>query len=117
MRSGKEIRRVILTKEFEVHYNTLTLKVREKYDYVLKIITDTYIINSKFIKKIEKTILYEMRISVGNNEYRTLLFAIDNKDINQSRNIILLNSFLKKDTKQYRREIERGLTILKKYII
>ncbi len=36
-----------------------------------------------------------MRVSVGSNEYRTVLFAIDNSNVILSTKIILLNGFLK----------------------
>lgn len=53
--------------------------MQEKYDYVLEIMIRQYVISEKFVKPIENSELYEMRVSIGNNEYRTLLFAIDNE--------------------------------------
>jgi hypothetical protein len=63
---------------------------------------------------IEKTNLYEMRVSVGSNEHRTFLFAIDASNIIESSLVVLLNSFLKKETKQYKAEIDKAKMILKK---
>lgn len=40
-----------------------------------------------------------MRVSVGSNEYRTVLFAIDNSNVILSTKIILLNGFLKNPQK------------------
>ena len=34
----------------------------------------------------------------------------------QSKNILLLNSFLKKDTKQYKAEIKKAENIVKRYL-
>lgn len=59
------------------------------------------------------TDLYEMRVSVGTNEYRTILFAIDHDNIIQSTRIILLNGFLKKSEKDYRKQINIAEKILK----
>lgn len=55
-----------------------------------------------------------MRASVGNNEYRTILFAVDKSNIIESTKIVLLNGFLKKSTKEYRKQIELAQSILKK---
>ncbi len=56
-----------------------------------------------------------MRVSVGNNEYRTIIFSIDNNNIVSATKIILIHGFLKKNTKQYRKEIKRAETILNDY--
>ena len=53
-----------------------------------------------------------MRVSIGNNEYRTVLFAIDHDNFIEAKNIILLNAFLKKSHKDYRKQIEIAETIL-----
>lgn len=53
-----------------------------------------------------------MRVSVGTNEYRTVLFAIDNRNVIQSTQIILLNAFLKKSNKDYKKQIEKANKIL-----
>ena len=58
--------------------------------------------------------MYEMKVSVGNNEYRTILFAVDKSNIIESTKIVLLNGFLKKSTKEYRKQIELAQSILKK---
>ena len=68
---------------------------------------------AKFVKHLENTDLYEMRVSVGNNEYRTILFAVDKSNIIESTKIVLLNGFLKKSTKEYRKQIELAQSILK----
>lgn len=60
-----------------------------------------------------RTDLYEMRVSVGSNEYRTVLFAIDNSNVILSTKIILLNGFLKKSTKDYSKQIVKAERILK----
>ena len=113
MLMDKFIRELILTPEFEEYYNSVTDKVKEKYDYVMYILRSQRVVSAKFVTLIEKTNIYEMRVSVGNNEYRTFLFAVDASNIIESSQVILLNSFLKKDTKQYKAEIENAKTILK----
>lgn len=98
--------------EFWDFYNKQSENVRCKFDYVISIVRTEKVITTKFVKHLEDTDLYEMRVSVGNNEYRTVLFAIDNDNIIPARKILVLNAFLKKSTKDYNRQIEIALKIL-----
>ena len=47
-------------------------------------------LSTKFVKHLENTDLYEMRVSVSTNEYRTILFAVDDDNIILSKKILLL---------------------------
>ena len=69
-------------------------------------------ITTKFVKRLVNTEIYEMRVSVGTNEYRTVLFAADRPNILQSTKVLVLNAFLKKSTKDYNKEISKAITIL-----
>lgn len=53
-----------------------------------------------------------MRVSVGTNEYRTVLFAVNNSNIVLATKILVLNAFMKKSTKDYNRQIEKATKIL-----
>ena len=106
------IRTVFKTPEYESFYTNLSDKIKEKFDYVINVITTIYNVPIKFIKHLENTDLYEMRVSVGTNEYRTVLFAIDHENFIEAKNIILLNAFLKKSSKDYRKQIELAENIL-----
>ena len=77
----------------------------------MNIISEIKVVNSKLIKKLVDTDFYELRISVG-NEYRIILFTIDHENFIESEQLLLLNGFLKKSTKDYKREIERARLIL-----
>lgn len=112
---NKEIREIYYSKEYEDYYGTLSDSVREKYDYVEYIIKTIRVVNKKFVKHLEDTDLYEARMSVGNNEYRTILFAIDRANFIESSRILFLNSFLKKSTKDYKKEIKAAYKILENY--
>lgn len=112
MKEDLDIRDIIYTDEFEEFYNSVSQKVRDKIDYVLYIVRTQYVVNEKFIKKLEDTIFYEMRISIGFNEYRTILFSVNADNIIQATEILLLNSFLKKDTKDYKKAIQKAQKIL-----
>lgn len=65
---------------------------------------------------LENTDLYELRVSLGNNEYRTILFAIDASNVIEATKIILLNGFQKKSTKDYDKQIKRAIRILKSMV-
>lgn len=111
------MRQILYSDEFEEFYSSQSDKIKLKFDYVLNIIQSVYNINTKFVKKIVNTDLYEMRIVVGVNQYRTILFAVDNKNIILSQRVILLNSFLKKSTKDYKSEIKLAEKILKNLVM
>lgn len=114
---GEEnIRQLIFSGEFDDFYQRLDTKTQEKFDYGLRLIQTQYVVNKKFVKHLENTDFYELRVSVSSDEYRTVLFAIDNSSFIQSKRVILLNSFIKKDTKQYKAEIKLAKRILKKYL-
>ena len=110
--NGQYVRSVFKTPEFEAFYATLQPRIQDKFDYVINVIATIYNLPVKFVKHLENTDLYEMRVSVGSNEYRTVLFAIDNNNVIEARNIILLNAFLKKDNKEYRKQIKIANSIL-----
>ncbi len=56
-----------------------------------------------------------MRVSLTSNEYRTVVFAIDANNFMECRKIVLLNSFVKKSTKQYNAEIKKAERLLKEW--
>ena len=108
----RQIRVVYKTPQFETFYNSLPSKVQTKFNYVIEVVTTIYDISTKFVKHLQDTDLYEMRVSVGSNEYRTILFAIDKSNVIEATKIILLNGFLKKSNKDYRKQIEIAQSIL-----
>lgn len=108
-------RTLIFSNEFQDYIQTLSPQIKEKYAYALEILKNIPVPNKKFVKHIENTELYELRISVSSNEYRTLLFAIDDENIINSTQILLLNSFLKKSTKDYKLAIRKAEVLLNKY--
>ena len=107
----EQIREIFYSDDYESFYSMLNVRQQEKYDYVEHIIKTQRIVNSKFIKKIEGSEFYEARISVGSDEYRTIVFAI-----NASSQVLFLNSFLKKDKKQYKKEVRKAEKLIEKYL-
>lgn len=109
------LREIFFSDEFNEFYESLDSRTKEKYDYALSIIRSQFVVNSKFVKSLETSNFYELRVSVGYNEYRSIIIAIDHDNFIQARRILLLNSFLKKDSKQYKAEIKQAEKLLKKY--
>ena len=112
----EEIRETLHSKEYEAYYVSLDTKTKTKFDYVESIIQTQYVVNTKFVKILEGTEFYEARVSVGTNEHRTIILAIDATSFMESKRVLFLNSFLKKSSKQYKCEIETARRILNNYI-
>lgn len=109
------IRELYFSDEFTEFYEKLQDKVKAKFEHTMDIIRTEYVLNTKFVKHLENTDLYEMRVSVNFNEYRTILFAVDNDNIILSKRILLLNGFLKKSTKDYSKQIKGAKQILEDF--
>ena len=107
---------IIYSDEFEEYYASMNEQLKKKYDYALQIVRSQYVVSSKIVKSLENSDFYELRISISSNEYRTILLAVDHDNFIQNKNVLLLNSFLKKDTKQYKAEIEKAENIIKRYL-
>ena len=112
----KVVREILYSLEYEAYNASLDLRTKEKYDYVEHIIKTQDVVKKKYVKHLENTDLYEARVSVGSNEYRTILFAVNAASFMQATKILYLNSFLKKDTKQYKREINKAYRLLENYM-
>lgn len=108
------MRTIFKTQEFLEFLNNSETNVIDKIDYLLEIIITQPVINSKIAKKLINTDFYEIRVQV-NNEYRIIVFAIDHDNITQSRNILFLNGFMKKSTKDYDKQIKTAIKILEKW--
>lgn len=105
------MRTMIKTDEFEEFYNSLSLKVQDKVDSAIQIMSERKVVSAKLVKKLINTEFYEMRISVD-NEYRVILFAIDHDNFIEAQRILLLNGFVKKSNKDYNKAIKKAERIL-----
>lgn len=112
MSGSIKIRIIGFSREFKDFYDNANQKVKNKIDYVLQIISTQKVVNEKFVKKLQNTEFYEMRISVGTNEYRSILLAIDHDSLMEATKILALNSFLKKGNNDYNKAIEKARNIL-----
>ena len=115
MEENKKIRNLIYTDEFNDFYSLLDERAKDKFSDCFLALRTVYVINRKMVKKLVTThSLYELRISLGYNEYRTIIFSANHDNLIQATELVLLNGFLKKDTKDYDKQIKRAINILKK---
>ena len=116
-KKDNDIRELYFSDEFVKFYDMLQDKVKAKFEHTMDVIRSEYVLSTKFVKHLENTDLYEMRVSVSTNEYRTILLAVDDDNIILSKKILLLNGFLKKSTKDYNNQIKIAERILKDFEI
>jgi phage-related protein len=91
-------------------YNSQSLKVQDKVDFVIGLVRTLRIIPEKFLKHLEGTDgLYEMRIKVGSNIFRVFCF------FDEGNLVILLGGFQKKSEKTPPKEITKAEKQKKEY--
>ncbi len=105
---GRNIR---YSDEFLVFKQSLGLRALEKMEYCISILQNAMPLSQKFVKRIISSDFYELRVSVD-NEIRVILFAADNENINLATEVIMLNGFVKKSSKDYDKQIKRAYNIL-----
>ena len=103
------------TPAFEEFYGTLNTRTKKKVDYVFDHIRSERDVSTKFVKHLVTTNFYEMRISTD-NEYRVILFAIDNDNFINANQIVVLNGFVKKSTADYDKQIAKAVKIMEDFI-
>jgi phage-related protein len=107
---NKQIREVVFYEDyFWDFYKKQSLKVKKKINWTIGLLQFLTIIPEKYLKHIEETDLYEIRVSFGNNIFR--IFCFFDKD----RLVIILNGFQKKTQKTPRTEIDKALKLKHDY--
>ena len=100
---------IVFGEEFWSFYGQQNQKVKEKILWTLRMIKDLQKVPEKYLKHIEGTDLYEVRVILGSNIYRIFCF------FDKGRLIVLLNGFQKKTQKTPKNEIEKALGLKMKY--
>lgn len=108
------MRNLQFTDEFLEFINQSEANVKTKINYLFEVIKTQAVINAKVAKKLVNTDFYEIRIQV-NNEYRVIVFTLDHDNITQSKEILFLNGFIKKSTKDYDKQIKKAAKILEQW--
>lgn len=106
-----KVRNVITYKDyFDNFFKAQTQKVRDKIIKILDIIEQVERIPSTYLKYIEGTNgLFEVRVQLGNNNFRIFCFFDGNKFV------ILLTGFQKKTQKTPPTEIDRAIKLMNEY--
>jgi phage-related protein len=106
----KQIREVIFFGDhYRDFYKKQTLKVKQKINWTIGLLQYLEIIPEKYLKHVEETDLYEIRVSFGNNIFRIFCF------FDKNRLVIILNGFQKKTQKTPKTEIDRALKLKHEY--
>ncbi|MEW4925623.1 type II toxin-antitoxin system RelE/ParE family toxin [Algibacter sp. 2305UL17-15] len=90
-------------------------RVSLKFFQLIEVIGEIKVINSNFLKKLQSTQFYELRIKAG-NEYRVVIFAIDHLNFSECTKAMCLCGFQKKGTKDYNKAIKQAEKILEVYL-
>jgi hypothetical protein len=90
-------------------------RVSLKFFQLIEVIGEVKVVNSNFLKKLQSTQFYELRIKAG-NEYRIVIFAIDHLNFSECTKAVCLFGFQKKGTKDYKKAIKQAEKILEEYL-
>lgn len=106
-----KIRQIILFKTyFKEFYVAQSQMVRDKINYVLRLVETQKIIPKKFFRIIEGTNgIYEIRVESEGNIYRVFCC------MDEGALVVLFHGFQKKSQKTPPKEIKRAETIMKEY--
>ena len=109
------MREIDITEECLEFIDNQDERVSLKFFQLIEIIGEVKIINTNFLKKLQSTQFFELRIKAG-NEYRILIFAIDHLNFAECTKAVCLYGFQKKSTKDYKRAIKQAEKILEQYL-
>ena len=111
-----KIREVYFTEEFNTFFESLDDKVKQKYLWTMHITETIKDLPSTYVKKLVDSNFYEMRVCVANNQYRTVIFTTDTGNITSAKEVYLLNSFLKRSTKDYKKQVKIATKLLEELL-
>ena len=109
-------RELIYSTEYMEFVDSLSENEQEKMLYAVTVLGTLKSLSTKFVKKLINTVFYELRVSVLDKELRVVLFPVDSENINMASQIVMLNGFVKKSTKDYEKEIRKAVKILKRVL-
>jgi hypothetical protein len=90
-------------------------RVSDKFFQLVIVMEEFKVVHSNFVKKLQNTKFYELRIKAG-NEYRVLVYAIDHLNFSECNEAVCLNGFIKKSNNNYLKAIKEAERILKEYL-
>ncbi|MGE0772883.1 MAG: type II toxin-antitoxin system RelE/ParE family toxin [Cyclobacteriaceae bacterium] len=108
-RPGQVREVIVYGDDYWEFYNEQTEKVKRKTNWTIGVARDLPKVPEQYLKHIEGTDLYEIRVILGSNSFRIFCF------FDKGRLVVLLNGFQKKTQKTPKNEIERALTLKRQY--
>jgi hypothetical protein len=109
------MREIEITEECLEFIDTQGERVSLKFFQLIEVISEVKVVNANFLKKLQSTQFYELRIKAG-NEYRIVIFAIDHLNFAECTKAVCLCGFHKKSTKDYKKAINQAEKILAEYL-
>jgi hypothetical protein len=109
------MREIDITEECLEFIDKQNDRVSLKFFQLVEIIGEIKVVNSNFLKKLQSTQFYELRIKAG-NEYRIVIFAINHLNFAECTKAVCLCGFQKKGTKDYNKAIKQAEKILEDYL-
>ncbi|MXV37482.1 hypothetical protein GO491_02140 [Flavobacteriaceae bacterium Ap0902] len=109
------MREIEVTEECLNFIESQDERVILKFFQLLEVMGEIKVIHSNFLKKLQSTQFYELRIKAG-NEYRIIIFAVDHLNFAECKKAVCLYGFQKKGTKDYKRAIKQAENILENYL-
>lgn len=108
----EKVRKIILFRSYyKEFYVSQTQRVRDKINFVLRLVETQRVIPKKFFRSIEGSDgIYEIRVEVDSNIYR-IFCCMDGGAL-----VVLFHGFQKKTQKTPKREILRAENIKKEYL-
>ena len=107
--------KIDITQECLDFINAQDERTTLKFWQLIEVMTEIKVINSNFVKKLQSTQFYELRIKSG-NEYRVILFAVDHLNFSECTKAVCLTGFQKKSTKDYNKAIKVAEKNLEEYL-
>ena len=109
------MREIVITEECLEFIEYQDERVKHKFFQLIEVISEIKVVHSNFVKKLQNTQFYELRIKAG-NEYRVIIFAIDHQNFNECKKAICLNGFIKKSNKDYIKALGKADRLFKEYL-
>lgn len=109
------MREIDITEECLAFIDSQGERVSLKFIQLLEVIGEIKVVNAHFLKKLQSTQFYELRVKAG-NEYRIIIFAIDHLNFVECTKAVCLTGFQKKSTKDYIKAIKQAEKILEEYL-
>lgn len=109
------MREIDITEECLEFIDNQSVRVGLKFFQLIEVIGEIKVVNSNFLKKLQSTQFYELRIKAG-NEYRVIIFAIDHLNFAECTQAVCLWGFQKKGTKDYKKAVKQAEKILENYL-